>query len=44
VRRLELDAGNRTEVALDAPAIVVVAAMTDGTMEPAGYRWTLTAR
>jgi len=44
VRRLELDAGNRTEVALDGPAIIVVAAITDGTTQPAGYRWTLTAR
>ncbi|MDP2675681.1 MAG: immune inhibitor A [Dehalococcoidia bacterium] len=44
VRRLELDAGNRTEVALDGPATIVVAAVTDGTRQPAGYRWTLTAR
>ena len=44
VRRLELDAGNRTVVALDGPFIVVVAAVTGGTTQPAGYRWTLTAR
>ena len=44
VRRLELDAENRTEVALDGPVIIVVAAVTDGTTQPAGYRWTLTAR
>jgi hypothetical protein len=43
VRRLELDGENRTEVALDGPAIIVVAAVTDGTTQPAGYRWTLAA-
>jgi len=44
VRRLELDRENRAEVALNGPAIIVIAAVTDGTTEPAGYRWTLTAR
>jgi hypothetical protein len=44
VRRLELDRENRIEVALDGPAIIVIAAVTDGTTEPAGYRWTLAAR
>ena len=43
-RRLELDAENRTEVALDGPAIIVIAAVTDGTTQPAGYRWTLAPR
>jgi len=44
VRRLKLDAENRTEVALDGPATIVIAAVTDGTTEPAGYHWTLAAR
>jgi hypothetical protein len=44
VRRLELDAEIRTQVALDGPAIIVIAAVTDGTTQPAGYRWTLAAR
>ncbi|MDO8611664.1 MAG: immune inhibitor A [Dehalococcoidia bacterium] len=44
VRRLELDGANRTQVVLDGPATIVVAAVTDGTTEPAGYRWTLSAR
>jgi hypothetical protein len=44
VRHLDLDARNRTQVVLDGPATIVVAAVTDGTTEPAGYRWTLSAR
>jgi hypothetical protein len=44
VRRLELDGANRTQVVLDGPATIVVAAVTDGTTEAAGYRWTLSAR
>jgi hypothetical protein len=44
VRRLELDGPNRTQVVLNGPATIVVAAVTDGTTVPAGYRWTLSAR
>ena len=41
VRRLELDAANRTQVVLDSPATIAVAAVTDGTTGRASYRWTL---
>lgn len=43
VRRLELEPGNRLEVALDGPATIIVAAVTEGTMEAAAYRWSLRA-
>ena len=39
--RLELGAGNRLEVALDGPATIIVAAVTEGTTEAATYRWSL---
>lgn len=43
VRRLELQPGNRLEVALDRPATIVIAAVTEGTTETAAYRWSLRA-
>jgi len=42
--RLALGPGNRLEVALDGPATIVVAAVTEGTTEAATYRWSLQAR
>jgi hypothetical protein len=39
--RLELGPGNRFEIALDGPATIVVAAITEGTTEAATYRWSL---
>ncbi len=41
--RLELGPGNRLEIALDGPATIVVAAVTEGTTEAATYRWSLRA-
>ena len=41
VRLLEPGPGNRLEVALDGPATIIVAAVTEGTTESASYRWTL---
>lgn len=41
VRRVELDASNRAEIALAGPATIVVAAVTEGTTEEAGYSWAL---
>ncbi|MEE8346088.1 MAG: hypothetical protein V3S20_01950, partial [Dehalococcoidia bacterium] len=41
--RLELGPGNRFEIALDGPATVVVAAVSEGTTEAATYRWSLRA-
>jgi immune inhibitor A len=41
VRRLALGPGNRLEVALDGPATLVVAAVTQETTEAATYRWSL---
>ncbi len=43
VRRLELGPSNRFEIALDGPATIVVAAVTEGTTAAATYRWTLQA-
>jgi immune inhibitor A len=43
VERLELGSGNRLEVALDGPATIVVAAVTEGTTEAAAYSWSLRA-
>ena len=43
VRRLALGPGNRVEVALDGPATIVVAAVSEGTTEAATYRWSLHA-
>ncbi|KKK67144.1 hypothetical protein LCGC14_2957010, partial [marine sediment metagenome] len=40
VRRLELGPSNRFEIALDGPATIVVAAVTEGTTAAATYRWT----
>jgi len=41
VRLLEPGPGNRLEVALDGPATIIVAAVTEGTTEAAPYRWSL---
>jgi len=41
--RLALGSGNRLEVALDGPATIVVAAVSEGTTETATYRWSLRA-
>jgi hypothetical protein len=41
VKRVELDSANRAEIALDGPATIVVAAVTEGTTETAGYSWSL---
>ena len=41
--RLALGPGNRVEVALDGPATIVVAAVSEGTTEAATYRWSLHA-
>ena len=41
VTRLELDAANRGQVALDGPATIAISGATDGTAEKAHYAWTL---
>ena len=41
--RLELEPGNRLEIALDGPVTIVVAAITEGTTKAATYRWSLRA-
>jgi immune inhibitor A len=43
VRRLALGPGNRVEVALDGPATIVMAAVSEETTEAATYRWSLQA-
>lgn len=41
VTRVPLDASNRAEIRLDAPATVVVSGVTEGTAEKARYTWSL---
>ena len=41
VTRLELDAANRGQVALDGPATIAISGATDGTAEKAHYAWSL---
>lgn len=43
VERIEVDAGNRARVPLNGPATIVVAAISDGPIVPASYRWSLEA-
>ncbi len=41
VRRITIDAANRAAIKLEAPATIVIAGTTQGTTEPARYRWSL---
>jgi hypothetical protein len=44
VTKVALDAENRTEIRLDGPVTIVVAAVTEGTTEAAAYTWSLAAQ
>ncbi|HET9476028.1 MAG TPA: hypothetical protein VFP63_00925, partial [Dehalococcoidia bacterium] len=39
VRRVEMDAANRTEITLSGPAVIAVSGATVGTAEKASYTW-----
>jgi hypothetical protein len=41
VTRVELDAGNRAEIPLSGPTTIIISGSTEGTSEPAAYRWEL---